>query len=93
MPVHTPTHAKMDTNGSPTAPHGLILSEDEATASGMPFIRVLGLFDVIIVGICFVRNGPSGDKAKSFSPNVPMKVALSTTVCFPMGPFRGGPWP
>ena len=38
---------KFDVNGVAVARHGLILSQDGAIPSRMPFISELGLFDVI----------------------------------------------
>ncbi len=48
-------------NGTPLAPHGLILSQDGAMISRMLFICFLGLYDVIFDAFLIkIGSGPRG---------------------------------
>ena len=58
----------MGTNGSPTAPHGLVLRQHEAAGSRIHSIMVLGLFDGIFYKLC-PNMIPRGLKIKKLCVN------------------------
>ena len=66
----------MDVNGVAVDPHGLILSQDGATASRMLFKRPRGLF-YLMVGLKITKKSATGQKNTEKSDMLYYGVALS----------------